>query len=202
MPWVKTDWRRGGLLRPRSGGGGGGRGGGRGGAVERRGWCRGEVRHHLSRVRQRSARHQNAIDGVDDSVRLQHVVDADIRYSAGLVLNADIALPVLGEGQGAAARGLEHRRPIALADQLVEIHGRVASRYHVIGQYFRELSLVFRLEQRIHSAGGQRRKRRIDRSEHRERTLALQRVDQARGFDRGDEGSVILRIDGVLDDVL
>ena len=69
------------------------------------------------------------------------------------------------------------------------------------GQHLGELVLVFGLEQRIDRAGRQRGKGLVGRREDGERTGALQGIDKAGGLDGGDQRRVVLRVDGVLDDV-
>ena len=70
------------------------------------------------------------------------------------------------------------------------------------GQDLDQLVLVLGLEQRVDRAGRQRVEGRVDRREDGERTGALQRLDQAGGLDGGDQRGVVLRVHGVLDDVL
>jgi hypothetical protein len=72
----------------------------------------------------------------------------------------------------------------------------------VVGQHLAQHRLVLGLEQIVDGAGGQRGERGVGRREHRERARALQRRDQVGRLDRGDERRVVLRIDGVVDDVL
>ena len=72
----------------------------------------------------------------------------------------------------------------------------------VIGQDLRQRRLVLGLEQAVHRARRQLRERLVGRREDRERTLALERVDEAGRLHRGDERRVVLRVDRVVDDVL
>ena len=70
------------------------------------------------------------------------------------------------------------------------------------GQDLDQLVLVLGLEQRVDRAGRQRVEGLVGRREDGERAGALQRLDQAGGLDGRDQRGVILRVDGVLDDVL
>jgi len=68
-------------------------------------------------------------------------------------------------------------------------------------QHGGQLALVFRLEQGGHRVGRQLGKSGIGGRKHRERPRPLQRIDQPGGLHGRDQCGVILRIDGVLDDV-
>ena len=72
----------------------------------------------------------------------------------------------------------------------------------MIGQHLGQRRLVLGLEQGVDGAGRQGGEGGVGRREDGERARALQRVDQAGGLDRGDQGGVVLRVDGVVDDVL
>ena len=72
----------------------------------------------------------------------------------------------------------------------------------MVGQHRDQLLLDLRLEQRVDRAGRQLGERGIGRREHGEGAGSLQRLDQARGLDRGDQRGVVLRVHRVLDDVL
>lgn len=65
------------------------------------------------------------------------------------------------------------------------------SRHHVTGQHFRERFLVFRLQQRIHGAGGEHCEYFIRRRKNRERSGVLQSVHEPRSLDRGYKCGVI-----------
>ena len=123
------------------------------------------------------------------------------------------ALPPLASVTIQADRSCVKRQLFAL--HRLERGGAVMARGHgcdlaggdaagddVIGQDAGQRALVLGLDQRLDRAGGQLGEGGIGRREHGERTLARQRVDQAGGLDRGDQRRVILRIDGILDDVL
>ena len=95
------------------------------------------------------------------------------------------------QGRGAmVARG--HRRDLLRGD---------AAGNDMIGQDLGQRRLVLGLHQIIDRAGGELAERGVGRREHGEGPLARQRVDQAGGLDRGDQGRVILRIDRILNDV-
>jgi hypothetical protein len=87
-------------------------------------------------------------------------------------------------------------------DRFGQCHRIHLARHDVIGQHLGQRRFVLGLEQRVDRARGQSGESRVGRREHRERAGALERVDQAGGLDRGDQRRVILRVDGVVDDVL
>ncbi|MNL16216.1 hypothetical protein D3C87_1372480 [compost metagenome] len=70
------------------------------------------------------------------------------------------------------------------------------------GQDLGQLRLVFRLQQSFDCTLRQFGKGLIGRSEDRERSLALKGFYETGSLDGGDQRGVILRVDGILDDVL
>ena len=71
----------------------------------------------------------------------------------------------------------------------------------MIGQHRLELSLVFRLQQSVDSAGRQGGKGGIGRGEDRERARARERIDETAGLDGSNQRRVIGRTGGGADDV-
>lgn len=69
-------------------------------------------------------------------------------------------------------------------------------------QYGRELFVVLGLQQRIYRAGRQLCEGGIGGREDGEWSFALKRFDQAGSLHRGHQGCVILRVHGIVDDVL
>ena len=73
--------------------------------------------------------------------------------------------------------------------------------HDMIGQHGDQLGLVLRLEQRFDRALGQLREGLVGRREDGERPRTLQRVDQPRSLDRGDEGREVWVRGGDIDDI-
>ena len=120
-------------------------------------------------------RQDDGVDHMDDAVRARDVggshgraVDGDLR---AVDLDVD-ALAVDG------ARVL----------QLDDIGGLHGARDHVVGQDRGKLRLVLRLQEHLEGAGRELGERRVGRREHGERTLAVERVDQARRLHGRHEG--------------
>src|SRR5690606_1793581 len=72
--------------------------------------------------------------------------------------------------------------------------------HHVVGQDGDELVLVLGLEQVLERAGRQLREGLVGGREHGERALAAERLDQAGGLDRGDQGFEVRVAGGDVDD--
>ena len=75
-------------------------------------------------------------------------------------------------------------------------------RHNVIGQDRRKLTLVLGFQQRLDRARRKLRERLVGRSENREGSRALQSVDETRRLHCRDERRVVLRVHGILNDVL
>jgi hypothetical protein len=79
--------------------------------------------------------------------------------------------------------------------------GPVAAGSDVVGEDCRQHRLVLRLQQRLNRAGGQLGERLVGRGEHGERTLALQRVHEARSLEGGGQSIEGAGADSGVDDV-
>ena len=148
-----------------------------------------------------SARHQDSVDHLDHTVRLDHVLDRDLGDVALLVLDHQLVAG-LGDRQGLALHRLQGRRAAAVLDHLHEVAGRIAARDNVVGQDLGQHGLVLRLHQSVDRARRQLVEGLVGRREDGEGTRARQGVDEACGLDRGDQGGVVLGIGGVLNDGL
>jgi len=71
----------------------------------------------------------------------------------------------------------------------------------MVGEDLVELVLVFRLEEGVNGPGGELGKCFIGGGEDGEGAGAFERVNQATGFDGGDEGGVVGGVEGVFNDV-
>src|SRR5690606_10531724 len=104
-------------------------------------------------------------------------------------------------GQRTALHGGERGAAAIGFDLEGERGGIDVARDHVIGQQAGQVFLRRRLEQPFDGAGRQLPERGVGGCEHGERAGALQRVDQPRGLHGGDQGGVVGRGDGGIDDV-
>ena len=138
---------------------------------------------------------------MDDAVRLDDVGDRHVRHAARLVAQHDHAAAP-GRGQLAARDLGQHRLAAAGVDRLGERGAVHLAGDDVVGQHLRQRRLVLGLQQGVDRAGGQGGEGGVGRREHRERPRALQRLHQVGGLDGGDQRRVVLRVDGVVDDVL
>jgi hypothetical protein len=143
---------------------------------------------------------RNAYD-VGHAVLLENVDLRDGRYAALGVGQHDLAALGAG-GQRVAGNGLDGMFAAILVDHGHQRRGIHFGRHDVVGQDPGELGLVLRLEQGLDGSRRQGCERRVGRREYRERTGTLERVDQTRRLDGGNERRVILRIHGIVDDVL
>src|SRR5262245_927836 len=139
-------------------------------------------------------RQQHGVDHMDHTVRLVDVRDRDHRLAALGVDDPDLAAVVL-DGQLFALGGLQ-------LHAVLEVGSGELAGHDMVGEDLGQGRLVLRLDQRLDRAGRQLAESGVGRREHRERALAFEGLDQAGGLHRGDQGGVILRVDGVLDDVL
>jgi hypothetical protein len=128
------------------------------------------------------------------------VVTLDLPPLASVIVS--LPGPACSYGQIAALHGLERRLALAVGHRLHEVGGRHAARDHVIGQDLGQRRLALGLHERVDRAGRQLGEGVVGGSEDRERTGARQCVDQTRRLHGCDQRRVILRVDGVLDDVL
>ena len=146
-------------------------------------------------------RQQHLVDDVDDAVRLLDVGDGDVGDPARFVGQRNFAAVHLGL-KDAATDGLDRVGAAIVRNHLADGVRHGVGSDHMTGQNLDQLILVLWFEQRVDGAGGQCVEGRVDRCENREGASALQGLDQPGGLDGGDQGRVILGVDGVLDDVL
>ncbi len=111
-----------------------------------------------------------------------------------------ILLPDMVSGEVFALHSLEHGFAAALFDHRFELFRADSAGDDVIGEDLVEGFFVLRLDERVDCACGKFGEGVVGRSEDGEGAGAVERVDEAAGFDGSDEGFVDRRVDCVLDD--
>ena len=155
----------------------------------------------VSRKKGPSVREKHGINNVNDAVGLVDIRDGDFGYPA-LFIGQDDGL---AHGRGlerAAADGLENGGAVAGLHGFPDVFAGHFAGDHVVRQNLPERVLVFRLERRVNRASWELGESSIRWRKNGERAGALQRFNEPRGLDRGDQRRVIRGIDGVGDDVL
>ena len=138
---------------------------------------------------------------MDHAITLHNVSRRDSGHVALGIGQIDAFAGQAG-GQRAALDGGHGGSAAAGLDQADQRGGVDLARDHVVGQHGGQVTLHLGLQQRVHRACGQRVEGGVGGCEHGERTGTLQGVDQSGRFHCGNQGGVVLGIDGVVDDVL
>ena len=106
-------------------------------------------------------------------------VGLDVSLDDGRVVDLDLAA-IERDLQGLTIHG---RRLAGL-----DVGRHHLARNDIVGEDRDQLVTIFRLQKRLHGAGGQGREGFVGRGENREGTIALQGFDEARRLHRGHEG--------------
>ncbi len=136
---------------------------------------------------------------MNHAVGLHDVRDGDCSLATFCIHQPQFAV-VQHDGQRFALNGFQHHFATVHFRVIHQLLGGVGAGDDVAGQDLRQVCLVFRLDQRIDSPGGQLGEGLIVGGEDGKGAFAVERINQSCSLDRGNERRVILGVDGVFDD--
>ncbi len=135
---------------------------------------------------------------MNHAVGLHDVRDGDCSLATFCFHQPQFAV-VQHDGQRFALNGFQHHFATVHFRVIHQLLGGVGAGDDVAGQDLRQVCLVFRVDQRIDSPGGQLGEGLIVGGEDGKGAFAVERINQSGSLDRGNERRVILGVDGVFD---